>query len=150
MEIMIMRRFLLLTGAAITLVAAGPLSAQVGPRIHIEPYIGYGFFGKLPDTGGTLEADIAYGGRVGYQLSSQFAIFANAQRSTPEVTGALGGIKVTGGEATVDHWSAGFEFSYIPRGGAEGMLPILLEAGLGQARYSGGPSDLAVNIGLAS
>jgi hypothetical protein len=114
----------------------GPLQAQMGGRLSAEPYVGYGFFGELPD-GRRLEADIAYGGRVAYRLSPQWAGFGNFQRSTPSAL-------------TVDHWSAGIEFSYVPRGGAEGMLPILLEAGLGQARYAGGTSDRAVSLGLAS
>ena len=147
MEILIMKSFLLLPAALLALVAVNPATAQ----IKIEPYVGYGFFGKLPDTGAKLEADLTYGGRVGYQLSPQWGIFVNGQRSTPEVTGTLGGgVKVTGGQVTVDQWSAGFEFSYIPRGGAEGMLPVLLEAGLGQTRYRGGANDLAVNLGLGS
>ena len=134
-----------------TLVSAHPASAQLGGRIKIEPLVGYGFFGELPDSGAKLEADLAYGGRLGYQLSSQWAVFGNAQRSTPAVTGALGGgATVTGGSVTVDHWSAGVELTYIPRGGAEGMLPVLLEVGVGQVRYDGGSNDLAVNIGLAS
>jgi hypothetical protein len=132
------------------MVAVSPLSAQLGGSINFEPYVGYGFFGKLPDTDAKLEAEIAFGGRAGYQMSSQWALFANAQRSKPAVTGGGGGVQVIDGKGTVDHWSAGVEFSYIPRGGAEGMLPVLLEAGLGQARYKGGSNDLAVNIGLAS
>lgn len=110
--------------------------AQMGGRLSVEPYVGYGFFGSLPAGYGELEADLAYGGRVAYQLRPQWAAFGNFQRSSPS-------------DVTVDHWSAGVEFSYVPRGGAEGMLPILMEAGLGQARYPG-DSDLAVNIGLAS
>jgi hypothetical protein len=131
--------------AALALVlAAAPAEAQLGGRLSVEPFIGYGFFGGLPETNAELEADLAYGGRVAYALGPQWAVFGTFQRSTPEVTGA------NGNDIDVDHWSGGVEFSYVPRGGAEGMLPILLEAGLGQARYEGGNSDLAVNLGLAS
>src|SRR5690606_21416828 len=84
-----------------------------------------------------------------YQFSPQFALFGNFQRSTPEVTGSVGGLNIDQGEINLDHWSAGVEFSYVPRGGAEGMLPLLIEAGLGQTRY-GGESDIAANIGIAS
>lgn len=129
---------------------ASPLSAQMGGRLTAEPFVGYGFFGSLPDNGPRLEADIALGGRVGFALAPQWAVFGTFQRATPEITHAqLGGFRI-GEELNVDHWSAGIEFSYVPRGGAEGMLPILMEAGLGQARYEGGTSDLAVNLGLAS
>lgn len=137
--------------ALLTAAAAAPAYAQMGGRVSVEPYVGYEFFGGLPETNATLEADVAFGGRAAFQFSPQWALFGNFQRSTPEVTGSLpGGIVVSGGETTVDHWSAGVEFSYVPRGGAEGMLPILMEAGLGQTRYEGGESDLAVNVGLAS
>lgn len=132
--------------------AAVPASAQVfgSQRISVEPYIGYGFFGDLPEAGPELEAAMAYGARAAYQFSPQWALFGNFQRSKPEV------VNVTEAEVTVDHWSAGVEFAYVPRGGAEGMLPILMEAGLGQARYDygglagGEGSDLAMNLGLAS
>ena len=84
-------------------------------------------------------------------LSPQWAVFGNFQRTTPQVTGSPGaGIEVDQGEINLDHWSAGVEFSYVPRGGAEGMLPLLLEAGLGQTRYEGGPNEFAANIGVAS
>lgn len=62
----------------------------------------------------------------------------------------------TGGNSTVDHFSAGIEFDYAPRGGAEGLIPVLLEAGVGQVRYQQGGifgssrSDLAANIGIGS
>ena len=133
-------------------VAAGALLAlpnaaqgQTGGRLSAEPYVAYGFFGDLPESIATLEADVALGARVGYALTPQWGAFGSFQRSTP--TASVG---FAGGDVTVDHWSAGVEFSYVPRGGAEGMLPILLEAGLGQARYEDGPSDLAVNVGIAS
>lgn len=140
------RRSLMLLAAvaAVSAASAAPAAAQLGGRLGVEPFVGYGFFGELPN-GQTLEADVAYGGRAFYQISPQFAAFGMYQRSTPELTGPLGG-----GEIDVDHWSAGLEFSYVPRGGAEGMLPLLLEAGLGQARYEGGGDDLAVNLGIAS
>lgn len=145
-----MRKRMILGLAIFAAVAAAPADAQFGGRISAEPFVGYGFFGSLPETSASLEADLTYGARLGYQMSPQWALFATGQRSTPEVTGSLAGVQISQGELTVDHWSAGVEFSYVPRGGAEGMLPILMEAGLGQARYAGGSNDLAVNIGIAS
>jgi hypothetical protein len=144
-------RKLLTFGLAMGLVvAAAPAQAQLGGRLSAEPFVGYGFFGDIPESNAELEADLAYGGRVAYELAPQWAVFGTVQRSTPTVAGNFVGFEIEDGEVTVDHWSAGVEFSYVPRGGAEGMLPILLEAGLGQARYSGDVSDLAVNIGIAS
>lgn len=145
------------------LVAAGLLSAALAapamaqgvaaPRFSVEPYVGYGFFGELPETETTLESAVAYGGRAAFQLSPQWAVFGNYQRSEPKVEKGLSLFRDN--EATVDHWSGGIEFSYVPRGGAEGMLPIVLEAGLGQARYDGfasgqTESDVAVKLGLSS
>lgn len=133
------------------LVSAVPAAAQAGGRVGLEPFVGYGFFGQLPADGATIEAALAYGGRAFYQMSPQFGVFGTYQRSQPEVTGLLAS------ESTIDHWSGGVEFSYVPRGGAEGMLPVILEAGLGQARYefpgissTARQSDLAVNLGIAS
>lgn len=146
-----MKKLMVLGIAIVSAAAAAPADAQFGSgRITAEPYVGYGFFGSLPETNASLEADVAYGARLGFRMSDQWALFGNFQRSSPEVTGSLAGVQITGGEVDVDHWSAGVEFSYVPRGGAEGMLPILLEAGLGQARYAGGTNDLAANIGIAS
>lgn len=140
-EIHDMKR-ILFSLALLTAVAATPALAQAGGRITVEPFAGYGFFGSLPG-GPELEAALTYGARGGYQLAPQWAAFGTFQRSNPERA-------PSGGELTVDHWSAGVEFSYVPRGGAEGMLPILMEAGLGQARYQNDSNDLAVNIGVAS
>jgi hypothetical protein len=144
-----------LLAAAAAATAATPAAAQGIGHVTIEPYAGYGFYGSLPDSGEELEAAVAYGGRAALQVTPQFALFGNFQRSKPEVKGG-----VFERNATVDHWSAGVEFSYVPRGGAEGMFPVILEAGLGQARYDfseapvvgGDPKfqDLAANLGLAS
>jgi hypothetical protein len=145
-----MKRTLFLL-AALSAVLAAPAAAQMGGRLSVEPYVGYGFFGSLPGTDASLEADLAYGGRAAFQLADQWAVFGNYQRSTPAVTGSLPlDLEIDMGDLRVDHWSAGVEFSYVPRGGAEGMLPILLEAGLGQARYAGDVNDLAVNLGIGS
>jgi hypothetical protein len=136
--------------AVLSAALAAPAAAQEAPkRLSVEPYVGYGFFGGLPENGPELEAAVAYGGRAAFQLAPQWAVFGSYQRSNPEqVTGVL--IQ----DITVDHWAGGVEFSYAPRGGAEGMLPIMLEAGLGQARYegfaSGNESDLAVKLGISS
>jgi opacity protein-like surface antigen len=137
--------------AVLAAAVAAPAAAQTpAPRITVEPYVGYGFFGTLPGTGSPrLEPDLAIGARAAFQLTPQWAVFANGQRATPQVeTPATPG--------NVDHWAAGVEFSYVPRGGAEGMLPIMIEAGLGQARYSGygtqiaDVNDLAVKLGISS
>ncbi len=147
-----MLKRIVLSAALASAAFAAPAVAQQGPlqRLAVTPYVGYGFFGDLPDSGPELKSTIAYGGRASYALSPQWAVFGNYQRSTPEVEGSFAGITIDQGEIDVDHWSAGVEFSYVPRGGAEGMLPILLEAGLGQVRYGGDVNDLAANIGVAS
>ena len=127
--------------------ATVPVHAQVGEgRIAVEPYVAYGFFGQL-EGGPNLDADLALGARAAYQISDRLALFGNYQRATP----GAGADR----EVAVSHWSTGLEFSFVPRGGAEGMLPILLEAGLGQARYDsefgfGPAADLALNLGIAS
>lgn len=146
---MTMKRILLATTLALAaVVAPNTAEAQFGGRASVMPYVGYGFLGSLPGTDAELESDVAFGGRVAYQLNPQFAVFGNFQRTTPEVTGQGSGVST--GSINLDHWSIGGEFSYVPRGGAEGMLPIILEAGLGQARYEGGENNFAANIGVAS
>lgn len=146
-----MRQIGFLGAALAAAVLAIPAAAQT-PRISVMPYVGYGFYGSLPDGGPELGADVSYGGRASYQLTPQWAVYGNYQRSTPDVNG--------GADATVDHWSAGVEFSYFPRQGAEGILPLMIEVGVGQARYefpsavpgvSGAEvNDLAANIGVSS
>jgi hypothetical protein len=151
-----MMKRVLFAFAAIAAVSTAPLAGQAAaPRFSAEPYLGYGFFGGLPDTNSRLEAAVAYGGRVAFQLSPQWAAFGNYQRSTPEQLTTVGGPDISRGNVDVDHWAAGVEFSYVPRGGAEGMLPIILEAGLGQARYdrlglNAAESDLAAKLGISS
>jgi opacity protein-like surface antigen len=134
--------------AFFALAAAAPATAQVAQRLSVEPYVGYEFFGSLPDTNAKLEAAVSYGGRVGFQLSPQWSLFGNFQRSTPELTGTFLGIGDR--SMNVDRWAAGVEFSYVPRGGAEGMLPIQIEAGLGQTMYEHWDNDLTVKLGLSS
>lgn len=136
---------------------AAPAAAQTTqPRLSVEPYVGYGFFGDLPETNSKLEAGVAYGGRASFQLSPQWALFGNYQRSDVQQTTEVAGQDVDRGDLNVDHWAAGVEFSFVPRGGAEGMLPILLEAGVGQVRYDRlagqreAESDLAVKLGVSS
>lgn len=143
-----MMKRVLFTAAVLAAAVAAPAAAQAqAPRITVEPYVGYGFFGTLPGTDSPrLEPDLAIGGRAAFQLTPQWAVFANGQRATPQ-------IETPARSGNVDYWAAGVEFSYVPRGGAEGMLPIMIEAGLGQARYSGygtDQNDLAVKLGVSS
>jgi hypothetical protein len=153
---MMMKRTLF-AGAFLALVAAAPLAAQQQPmtRFSVEPYVGYNFFGSLPGEAVRLESTVALGGRAAYQMSPQWAVFGNFQRSNPEVTvaTATGAPLRVDENVQVDQWAVGAEFSYVPRGGAEGMLPIILEAGLGQTRYAwDGPavSDFGVKLGVSS
>jgi len=148
-----MKRTLFAT-AILALAAAAPLAAQQSPaqRISAEPYVGYNFFGSLPGTNAELGATVAYGARLGFQLAPQWSAFGNFQRSNPEVTVTTGALPIefAAGNLNVDQWAAGVEFSYVPRGGAEGMLPIQIEAGLGQTRYQNANNDLAVKLGVSS
>jgi len=141
-----MRKTAFVAAALAAAALTAPAAAQTAPRISVMPYVGYGFFGQLPDGGPRLTEDVAVGARASYQLSPQWGVFGNFQRSTPAVD--------DGADATVDHWSAGVEFSYFPRQGAEGIIPVMIEAGIGQARYdfpSGTKvNDLAGNIGISS
>lgn len=144
-------RKLMVAGVVLACIfSAGHADAQMGGRLALEPFVGYGFFGKLPESSIELESDLLYGGRASFQMSPQWGLFGDFRHSTPEVTRRIGGVEVSEGDLTVNQWSAGVEFAYVPRGGAEGMLPILLEAGLGQTRYGGQNNDLAVNLGIAS
>jgi hypothetical protein len=144
------KRTLFATAALVVFAGIGSASAQFAPaqRFSVEPYVGYGFFGSLPDTNAELEPAVALGARAAYQLAPQWSAFGNFQRSGSEVTGTFAGIGNR--SMNVDHWAAGVEFSYVPRGGAEGMLPIVIEAGLGQARYEGWDNDFAVKLGISS
>ena len=142
-----MKKTGLMAAALAAAVLAVPAAAQTAEsRISVMPYVGYGFYGTLGDDGPRLSEDIAIGGRAAYQLTPQWGLYGNFQRSTPAVN--------DGEDATVDHWSAGVEFSYFPRGGAEGIIPLMLEAGVGQVRYDfpGGTkvNDLAGSIGISS
>ena len=120
-----MKKTGLMAAALAAAVLAVPAAAQTAEsRISVMPYVGYGFYGTLGDDGPRLSEDIAIGGRAAYQLTPQWGLYGNFQRSTPAVN--------DGEDATVDHWSAGVEFSYFPRGGAEGIIPLMLEAGVGQ------------------
>jgi hypothetical protein len=152
-----MMKRILAFSAVLGLAAATPVLAQTAGGISVEPHVGYGFFGTLPDGGPRIEPAVAYGGRVAYQFADQFAVFGTAQQANTTVDNKVdvGGIRLPAGthDARVQHWSAGVEFSFVPRGGAERMLPILMEAGLGQARYRWAgetESDFAVNLGIGS
>lgn len=146
----------LCTTMVLAMAAAAPLAAQQqpAPRISVEPYIGYNFFGSLPTSEFSAELDgsVAMGARAAYQVTPQWAVFGNFQRSNPTVTpGAGAGPLPAESDIRVDQWATGVEFSYVPRGGAEGMLPIQMEAGLAQTRYTDwGINDLGVKIGVSS
>src|SRR4051794_6639212 len=49
----------------------------------VEPYVGYGFYGTLPDGGPKLGADAAYGVKGSLLLSPQLALTGTFQQSNP-------------------------------------------------------------------
>ena len=121
----------------------------------VEPYVGYGFYGTLPGGGPKLGADAAYGVKGSLLLSPQLALTGTFQQSNPRVD--------EGDRARVQHWSAGAQFNYAPRQGAEGIPVVALEAGVGQVRYDfpvfdAGygldgrfkENDVAANVGISS
>lgn len=131
--------------AALAILSTVPAEAQFGGKLIIEPVLGFGFFGGLPVDAIQLDHGISYGGRATYHVTSRWAAYGTFQRSNTGIVnaGLERGLKV-------DHWSAGVEYSYVPRGGSGEWRPILLEAGVGQARYQEGPNDLALNLGAGS
>jgi hypothetical protein len=141
-----------LAAAVLLAAVAAPAAAQLpGRHLSVEPFATYGFYGKLPETSARLEGDWGLGARASLRVLPRFALFVTAQRSTPRVLGQLGfGDVASGGNLTVDSWSAGLEYSRFPSGGVEGILPLVLSAGLGQVSYEDGPTDLAANLGIAT
>jgi hypothetical protein len=145
-------------GAALAVLAAVPAAAQYGRNpaasataFTVEPYAAYGFYGRLPDGGPHLDDTGGYGLKAGLKLSPQFGLTGTYQHASPRVEG--------GSRVDMEYWSAGVQFDYAPREGAEGIPPVSLEAGVGQARYEGTgafglfrtqPADLAANVGLSS
>jgi hypothetical protein len=139
--------------AALAVACAGGAGAQEGapaPALRVEPFVAYGFYGSLPDDGPELRGDVGLGVRAAYAVTPRLALFGAFQRTTPELEDA--------GDVEVDHWSAGAEVAFLPRGAADGVPPLLLEAGVGQARYRFGGllageddfADLALHLGVAS
>lgn len=141
-------------------VAAGLLAAWTGGaraqeapppmlRVAVTPFVTYGFYGALPDDGPELMGDVGLGIRASYRVAPRLAIFGTFQRTTPELEGA--------GNVRVDHWSAGAEYTVYLNGEGDDVPPLLVEAGIGQARYDfdglmgdDAFADLALNVGVAS
>lgn len=118
------------------------------PRVSLTPFVAYGFYGALPDDGPELMGDVGLGMRAAYRVAPRLAFFGTFQRTTPELEG--------GGNVQVDHWSVGAEYTLRFDGGDD-VPPLLLEAGVGQARYDfdglmgeDAFADLALNVGIAS
>ncbi len=127
---------------------AAPAHAQ---RLSVAPYAGYGFFGRLPEESAKLNGDWGYGARAGLRLAGRWGVYGNFQRFTPRLVGRLPlGFTVEGDDVRVEHWSAGLQYTYFPGGAGEGAAPLVLELGAGEARYEGGQSDLALNLGASN
>lgn len=143
-----MQKRVLLVGALLTLALAAPLAAQTGGRVHLVPFAAYGLFGSLPDDTRLRRAP-AYGLRASLGAGAGWALFGSYQRARPAVAEA-GSVLGAGPRVRVDHWSVGVEHAYRPAGKPR-ALPLVLEAGAGQARYGGGGNaDLAVVLGMGS
>lgn len=136
---------------AVVLFSATTGAPAAAQRLGVEPFAGWGFYGALPETSAKLEGGFAYGARAAVRVLPRWGVFGQVQRSRPRVLGTLPfGSAESGDRITVDHWSAGLEFAYAGRDPASGALPLVLQAGAGRAEYDGGPSDLAVNVGVTS
>ncbi len=143
-----MTKKILLAAALLAVLPAAPAAAQL---LAVEPFGTYGFYGSLPETRARLEGGWGFGARATLRFAPRLAVFGMAQRSAPEVLGQLpfGGVE-SGEKLTVDHWSAGLEFSRYREGAGPGALPLALSAGVGQVRYEDGPTDLAGSIGASA
>lgn len=141
----------LLSGAVLLSAAlAAPLPAAAQGRVAVEPSVGWGFYGTLPDTRARLEGGWAYGARAAVRPLARWGVYGHAQRSRPRLLGQLPfGTAESGDRVTVDHWSAGLEYSYHRWDATGEALPLVLQAGIGRASYEGGPSDPAANLGVS-
>ena len=143
-----MTRKILLAAALLAALPSAPAAAQL---LTVEPFATYGFFGSLPETSARLEGGWGFGARATLRFAPRLAAFGTAQRSAPELLGTLPfGVVVSGDRVTVDHWSAGLEYSRYRGGEGPGALPLALSAGVGQVRYEDGPTDLAASLGAAA
>ncbi len=139
---------ILLAAALLAALPAAPAAAQL---LAVEPFGTYGFYGSLPETSARLEGGWGFGARATLRFAPRLAAFGTVQRSAPEVLGRLPfGVVASGEKLTVDHWSAGLEFSRHRGDAGPGAMPLALSAGVGQVRYEDGPTDLAGSLGAAA
>ena len=143
-----MNRKVLLAAALLAALPAAPAAAQL---VSVEPFGTYGFYGSLPETSARLEGGWGFGARATLRFAPRLAAFGTAQRSRPELLGQLpfGGAE-SGDKVTVEHWSAGLEYSRFRGDAGPGALPLALSAGVGQVRYEDGPTDLAASLGASA
>lgn len=143
-----MTKKILMAAALLAVLPAAPAAAQV---VAVEPFGTYGFYGSLPETSARLETGWGFGARATLRFAPRLAAFGTVQRSAPELLGQLPfGEAVSGDRVTVDHWSAGLEFSRYGGDAGPGAIPLALSAGLGQVRYEDGPTDLAGSLGASA
>lgn len=143
-----MTRKILLAAALLAALPAAPAAAQL---LSAEPFGTYGFYGSLPETNGRLEGGWGIGARATLRFAPRLAAFGTAQRSAPRLLGRLPfGTAESGDRVTVDHWSAGLEYSRFRGAAGPGALPLALSAGVGQVRYEDGPTDLAASLGASA
>lgn len=140
-----MKAWITSASTVLTILVARPAEAQFDGRLLLEPVIAFGFFGGLPVDEIQLDHGIVYGGRVAFRVTERWAVWGTHHRSN---TGVINSGLERG--VHVDHWFGGLEYSYVPRGGKDGWRPVLLEAGMGSATYTDGPTDFAVNLGASS
>lgn len=139
---------ILLAAALLAALPSAPAAAQL---LSAEPFAAYGFYGSLPDTRARLEGGWGAGARATLRFAPRLAVFGTAQRSRPDLLGQLPfGMVDSGDRVTVDHWSAGLEYSRYGSQAGPGALPLALSAGVGQVRYEDGPTDLAGMLGASA